>query len=290
MGKVKTAILGSEEESELRDRRKREREEKKKREAAAGKTHLPGMKGGARVKSVGASDEEIEKMAKLSEDVEKIEKEGVKASEKSKKAREGKPRTRSKKYQQALLKIEHGKLYPVNDAMQLLRTVTLMKFDGSVEVHINVLEKGLRGMVNLPHGTGKKIRVAIANQETIDSIVAKVEKGMIDFDALIAHPSVMPKLGKIARYLGPKGLMPNPKAGTISPEPEKVAKKMEGGELAWKTEADFPLIHQVIGKLSFTDKQLAENFNAFVKSITPEKIKAITLKSSMSPGIKIQIG
>ncbi len=112
-----------------------------------------------------------------------------------------------------------------------------------------------------------------------------MEKGKIDFDALVAHPQVM---AKVARFLGPKGLMPNPKNGTISPTPEKVAEKLTGGEIAWKTEADFPIIHQVIGKLSFKDKQLEENFQAFTKSVGETKIKNITLKSTMSPGIKVK--
>ena len=152
-----------------------------------------------------------------------------------------------------------------------------------------LIEKGLRGNVSLPHGTGKKIRVAIADSDTIEKIVSEVEKGKIGFDALVAHPSVMPKLARIAKFLGPKGLMPNPKNGTISPTPEKVAKKLETGEINWKTESDFPIIHLVIGKLSFKDNQLAENYSALVKSIGPTKIKNVTLKSTMSPGIKVTI-
>jgi large subunit ribosomal protein L1 len=171
----------------------------------------------------------------------------------------------------------------------LLRKINLTKFDGTVEVHINTLEKGLRGKVTLPHGTGKKVRVRIADGSNIDELIAEVEKGKIDFDHLIAHPQVMPKLAKVAKFLGPKGLMPNPKAGTISTDPEKVAEKLKGGEIAWKTETDFPIIHQVVGKLSFKDEQLVENFLALIKSIGEAKIKNITLKSTMSPGIKMKL-
>ncbi len=290
MGKIKVATLGGENEEALREKQKVRREEKKKREHAAKpeKIHIAGMKGGERIKSVGAeSEEELNRLAKLTEQVEKDQAEGIKI-EAEKPKRKAKIRVRSGNYKAAVMKIEHKKVYPIDEALALLRQISLTKFDGTVELHINVAEKGLRGNVQLPHGTGKKIRVAIADNTTIDKIVEAVEKGKIDFDALVAHPQVMAKLAKVARFLGPKGLMPNPKNGTISPTPEKVAAKLAGGEIAWKTEADFPIIHQVIGKLSFKDKQLEENFKAFTKSVGETKIKNITLKSTMSPGIKIK--
>lgn len=290
MGKIKVAALGSEQEAELREKRNVQREEKKKREKAS-KIHISGMKGGERVKSVGAdSEEELNKMAKLAEEVDKDQSEGIKVGEKEESKKKKKIRIRGAKYKEALMKVEPEKLYPVSDAFELLRKVTLTKFDGSVELHINTTEKGLRGQVQLPHGTGKKVRVMIADGTSIDKIIESVEKGKIDFDALVAHPSVMGRLAKVAKFLGPKGLMPNPKNGTISPTPEKVAKKLAGGEITWKTESDFPIIHQVIGKMSFKDSQLSENFNELVKAIGSIKIKSITLKSTMSPGIKVQIG
>lgn len=289
MGKIKVATLGSQNEEQLRDKQKVKREEKKKREEAK-KTHIPGMKGGERIKTVGAeSEEELDKMAKLTEEVEKDQAEGIKVDtekEKSKKPR--RIRVRSKRYQEALMKIDHKKLYSIKDAVPLLRKITLTKFDPSVELHINCKEKGLRGTISLPHGTGKQVKVVIADQSTVDKLVEKIEKGEIDFQALVAHPSVMPRLAKVARFLGPKGLMPNPKAGTISTTPEKIAKRLSEGEINWKTESDFPLIHQVIGKMSFKDSQLEDNYKAFIKSIGVLKITSITLKSSMSPGIKIQ--
>lgn len=285
MGKIRVSTLGSEEEKALREKQKVKREEKKKRETA--KVHIAGMKGGERVKAVGAeSEEEISRLAKLAEEVEKDQTEGIKAEgEKPKKKK--KIRTRSDKYKEALMKIDHNRVYAIKEALPLLRQISLTKFDGSVELHINTTEKGLRGNIQLPHGTGKKLRVAIADASTIDTIVVNVEKGKIDFDALVAHPQVMGKLAKVAKFLGPKGLMPNPKAGTISSDPEKVAEKLKGGEISWKTESEFPIIHQVIGKLSFKDGQLEENFKALIKSISPMKIKSITCKSTMSPGIKV---
>jgi large subunit ribosomal protein L1 len=290
MGKVKSAILGGTEEQAEKDKKKRQREEKKKREAASGEIHLSGTKGGEKSKVVGAqSEEEIEKMVKLARDSEEMEKSAESGEKEGKKKFEKKPHVRGKRYQEMLTKVEHGKVYGLSEAIKLLRGVHLAKFDESVEVHLNVSEKGLRGQVTLPHGTGKKVRVVIADTDTIDKLIANIEKGVIEFDALVAHPQVMGKLGKVARYLGPRGLMPNPKNGTISPTPEKVAKKLEGGEITWKTESEFPLIHQVVGKLSFKDDQIKENITELFKAIEVSKIKEATLKSTMSPGIKIQI-
>lgn len=292
MGKIKVATLGGQEEEKLREKQKVRREEKKKRESASQRTekvHVSGMKGGQRIKSVGAqSEEELDKLAKLAEEVEKDQAEGINDEEAKEKPKKKRIRVRSKRYQAALMKIDHNKLYPITQALSLLREVTLTSFDATVELHINTKEKGLRGAVQLPHGTGKQIKVVIADQTTVDKLVENIEKGKIDFQALVAHPSVMSKLARVAKFLGPKGLMPNPKAGTISAEPEKVAKRLSAGEVNWKTESDFPIIHQIIGKLSFKDNQLEENFKAFIKSIGDLKINSITLKSTMSPGIKIQ--
>lgn len=288
MGKIKIATLGSEEEAVLKDKQRVKREEKKKRELSQ-KVHVPGMKGGQRVKSVGASEEEIEKLAKLAETVEKDQQTGIHPGKEDVKPKKSRVRNRSKLYKQALMKVDHNRLYPIGEGLTLLREVALAKFDETVELHLNTSDKGMRGNVQLPHGTGKEMKVAIADAGSIDKLLEDLEKGKIDFDLLIAQPSVMGKLAKVAKFLGPKGLMPNPKNGTISEKPEEVAKKFQGGSVNWKTEAEFPIIHAVIGKLSFKDKQLEENFRALIKSITPDKIQKVTLKSSMSPGIKIQI-
>ncbi|KKS75648.1 hypothetical protein A3J20_03335 [Candidatus Gottesmanbacteria bacterium RIFCSPLOWO2_02_FULL_42_29] len=291
MGKIRVSTLGSKEEKESREKRKVQREEKKKRAGAAGeKVHIAGLKGGQRVKSVGTSEEEIDKMVALAREVEKDQTEGIKPeTEEGKSKKKKKAKVRSKKYQAAVMKLDHQKKYPLNDALEVLRQVSYGKFNGSVEIHINAIEKGLRGTVNLPHGTGKEIRIVIAEASNIDKLVEEISQGKINFDALIAHPSAVPKLAKVAKFLGPRGLMPNPKAGTISSEPKKQAEKLKKGEVAWKSEADFPIIHQVIGKLSFKNGQLEENYRAFVKSVGINKISSITLKSTMSPGIKVQI-
>ena len=290
MGKIRIATLGSEQEKELKDKKRVVREEKKKRELAE-KVHLSGMKGGQRIKTVGAEDEEeIEKMAKLAKEVEKVQEHGIKEKGEEKKAKKKRrARLRSKKYQQLLTKIDHNKHYDIKEALPLLREISYASFDASVELHINTVEKGLRGMVSLPHGTGKQLQVAIADESTIEKIIEQVTKGKIDFDLLVAHPQVMGKLARIAKFLGPRGMMPNPKNGTISQKPKELAEKLKKGEVSWKTESEFPIVHQMIGKLSFKDTQLAENFQALVKAISAPKIKNVTLKSTMSPGIKLTV-
>lgn len=301
MGKIRVAALGSEVEQELKEKQRVRRQEKKKREVTE-KVHISGMKGGERIKSVGAGEEDVDKMVKLAKQMESQEQPGRqtatsasapmdigatadKAGKKEKFRKSG----RAKKYQELRLKVDPTKQYAAADALVLLREVSFAKFDSTVELHINTLEKGQRGTVQLPHGTGKEVRVAIAEPATIDKLIENVEKGIIEFDALVAHPSVMPLLAKVAKFLGPKGLMPNPKNGTISPTPDKVADKLKGGEVNWKTESEFPIIHQIVGKLSFKDKQLEENISVFIASVGATKIKNVTLKSTMSPGIKLQI-
>ena len=114
-------------------------------------------------------------------------------------------------------------------------------------------------------------------------------QGKIEFDVLVTHPSFMPKLAKFAKVLGPKGLMPNPKAGTVSTKPEEVVKKFEKGMLRWKTEAKFPLIHQMIGKISFEEKKLIANAEKFIEAVGKTHIKNAFIKTTMSPSIKLEM-
>lgn len=164
-------------------------------------------------------------------------------------------------------------------AIDLVKENSFSKFDGTVEVILNVTDKNLRGNVSLPHGTGKAIRIKIADE-------ALIANPVIDFDILVASPNMMPKLAKIAKILGPKGLMPNPKTNTISENPEELAKTLSSS-IQWKTQPDFPIIHAMIGKVSFESKKLEENFAALVKSIGKEKIKSVFLKPTMGPSIKV---
>ena len=292
MGKIKITTIGSQEESELIEKKKTKLAQKKMREKAIGeeKVHIPGMKGGQKVKTVGAqSEDEIEKLIKITREVEEIEEGGIKTEESKKESKKKKKvKIRGNNYKSALMKIDAQKLYSIKDALSLLRELVFANFDETVELHINTIEKGLRGNVKLPHGTGKKIRVAIAEEDNVEKLVTEIASGKINFDALVAHPKAVAKLARVAKFLGPRGLMPNPKNGTISEKPNEVAKKLEGGEISWKTESEFPIIHQSIGKLSFKDEEILANFESLIKSINISKIQKIVLKSTMSPGIKIQ--
>ena len=120
-------------------------------------------------------------------------------------------------------------------------------------------------------------------------IIEEIEKGKIDFDVLVATPAMMPKLAKVAKILGPRGLMPNPKNGTISQNPESVVEKLAAGQVNYKTEAEAPIIHMSVGKVSFEEKQIQENISAVLTSIGEAKINNITLKSTMSPAVKVQV-
>ncbi|CAN5143632.1 hypothetical protein BH11PAT1_BH11PAT1_1960 [soil metagenome] len=191
----------------------------------------------------------------------------------------------SKKYQSVVKLIEKNKIYKLSEALSLLPQIKIAKFDETVELHLNTTESGISGNVTLPHGTGKMVRVAIATEE----IIAEIEKGQINFDILVAEPQMMPKLAKVAKVLGPRGLMPNPKNGTVTPNPEEVAKKYAGGQMNFKTESKFPLMHLSVGKVSFELSQLEENIKAMIKAVQKGKIKTATLKSTMSPAIKLDL-
>jgi len=175
----------------------------------------------------------------------------------------------------------------------LLEKAHLAKFDETVELHINTLTTGLSGQVTLPHGTGKQTRVAIiapaSNAAAAEALLKDIEVGRINFDVLIATPDAMPKLARVAKVLGPKGLMPNPKNGTITPNPENIAKQYEGGQMQYKTEAKTPVMHVAVGKLSFGPDKLSENIEKFVATVKPENIRNITLKSTMSPAVKLLV-
>lgn len=204
-----------------------------------------------------------------------------------------KKQTHSASYLAVAEKIDKNKKYKIADAIALLPSLKRAQFDETVELHINTTEKGISGQITLPHGTGKQTRVVIANQsvdpKAVEKLINNIEAGTIDFDVLIATPDTMPKLAKVARVLGPRGLMPNPKNGTVTPKPDEIAKKFAGGQMNFKTESKFPILHMVVGKLSFTGKQLEENIKTAIAAVTNKKIKNVTLKSTMSPGIKLDL-
>lgn len=296
MGKIRTRILGVESiEKEQKAEQKQRSEEKKLKKSAFVKTtadkgkkvHLAGMKGGARIKSVETDEASLEKMEKAKVILEKptISPNLPKIPKSPKIPKTPKAKPRGKKYKEAKTLVDKTKSYLLDEAIELLKKMKLSKFDESVELHLNVDETGLKGEIELPHSTGKIVKVTVVD----DTVLANIEKGKIDFDILVTHPSYMPKLAKFAKVLGPKGLMPNPKAGTISTTPEEIVKKFSKGILRWKTEPKFPLVHQMIGKLSFETKALTENATKFINAVGKAHVKKAVIKSTMSPSIKIQL-
>jgi len=270
MGKVKPRLLGLE---DIEEKQKKEQKEKSKGKKMQKKKIDVGV--GLDRPAVG-----IERVRPVSEKKEKPAKPKI-----------SKPR--GKHYQEARKMIDRNKYYSLKEAVSLLKKMNVgvdrdrpvLKFDQSVELHFVVDETGLKGEIELPFSTGKTVRVKIID----DKILADLEKGKIDFDVLVTHPSFMPRLAKFAKVLGPKGLMPNPKAGTISPHPEEVVKKFEKGMLRWKTEAKFPLIHQMIGKISFEEKNLLANAEKFLEAVGKAHIKKAFIKTTMSPAVKIEL-
>jgi len=222
---------------------------------------------------------------------------------------------RGKKYVEALSKVEKGKLYSKEEAVQLAKATSVSKFDGSVEVAVRLnldtkkADQQLRGAIVLPHGTGKTKRVLViakgenakkATEAGADYVgdvdmLQKIEKeNWFEFDVMIATPDMMPLLGKLGRVLGPKGLMPNPKTGTVTTDVAKAVDEVKAGRVEYRTDS-FGNVHGIIGKVSFTEEQLLENLNAFMATILKVKpatvkgdyVKNVSITTTMGPGIKI---
>ena len=194
------------------------------------------------------------------------------------------PRKRSSRYLKAKSQVDHTQTYPLLKAIKLLKKVSFSRFNGSVETHFVTHQAGLKGEVKFPHSTGKTSKIAIVD----DDLLKQIEKGKIDFNVLLSTPQMMPKLAKYAKILGPKGLMPNPKAGTITDNPQALAKKM-ADKTRFRAETKAPLIHHVIGKVNDSPKNLQENFFALINAVGVKNIKKAVLASTMGPGIKIDL-
>jgi len=201
------------------------------------------------------------------------------------------PKIHSKRYLEAKAMVDANKLYPLTDAIELMKKTSLTKFDGTVELHLNLNQavlgekKDIRGTLTLPHGTGKQIRIKIADE----AIIEEITSGKITFDVLVAHPTMMPKLAKVARILGPKGLMPNPKTGTVTTDVDKKVEELSHGQVNYKTEPENPIIHLSVGKVSFEDKKLQENIETALTAIGKNKIAKATVTATMGPGIRLAI-
>ncbi len=197
-----------------------------------------------------------------------------------------KKKTKGKKYQEAAKLVGKNKFYSSKEAVKLAKKTSKTTFDGNLEAHLGTTTTGDLGELNLPHFKGaKKKIVAIAN----DALVKKIKKGEIDFDILISTPQMMSQLVPFARVLGPKGLMPNPKNGTLTDKPQETLKKLESGGIRIKTEKKAPVVHLVIGKISQKQLELEKNLEALIKTLKPENIKKLTINATMGPGIKIDL-
>lgn len=222
----------------------------------------------------------------------------------------------SKKRKKANEKVDSEKFYNLKEAMALVKEVNTTKFDASVDVHIRLgidprkADQALRGTVNLPNGTGKNKTVLVlctpdkeeeakaagADYVGLDEYIQKISGGWTDVDVIIATPNVMAKVGRIGRTLGPRGLMPNPKTGTVTPNVGAAVADVKGGKIAYRADK-FGIIHNSVGRVSFTPEKLAENADELLSTIIRIKpssakgtyMKSVTIASTMSPGIKIDI-
>lgn len=250
-----------------------------------------------RKKTIEISKDSVKTKSRLPETKEELvslkEKENLEKPAKEKKKARGKSEKKvlkkSKKganYLKALKQIEKKKIYSPEEAMSLLKKIAWANFNEAVEAHLVVKREGISVKVNFPHDQGKRKTIAIAdNKETM----AKIETGKIDFDILLASPKMMPKLIPYARFLGPRGLMPNPKEGTVSADPAKKAKELLAAGVIIKTEKKTPLIHVVFGRISQESVQLKANLEAVVKAVGKQNIKSLAVSTTMSPGIKVEI-
>lgn len=221
---------------------------------------------------------------------------------------------RGKNYRETLSKIDKERLYSPLEAVKLLKEITSAKFDETIEVHMRLgvdprkADQQVRGTVALPHGTGKTVRVAVfaqgekareAEEAGADVVGAadlaeKVEKGWFEFDVAIATPDMMATVGKLGRLLGPRGLMPNPKAGTVTFDVGKAVKDVKAGKIEYRVDK-FGIVHSVIGKASFPVDKLIGNYQALIEEIIRAKpaaakgkyIKSISISTTMSPGVKV---
>lgn len=221
---------------------------------------------------------------------------------------------RTKGYRKSAEQIETNKLYSLDEALKLAKVTSHVKFDATVELHVNLnvdpkyADQNIRDNLQLPAGTGKNVRVAVLTEDSAgaikagadiagtDELLAKLEAGTIDFDILISTPALMAKLGKYARILGPRGLMPNPKSGTVTVDVNRAIAESKAGKVEYRVDST-GIVHLGVGKVSFTQKQLLDNTLAVLASIKSNKpssvksnyIKAVHLSTSMGPSVAVEL-
>ncbi len=220
----------------------------------------------------------------------------------------------TKKRKAAAAKVDKNKFYTLKEATSLVKDINTTKFDASVDLHVRLgvdpkkADQSIRGTVSLPHGTGKTKRVLVlcppdkeaearaagADYVGLDEFIQKIEGGWVDVDVIVATPSVMPKIGRLGKVLGPRNLMPNPKTGTVTNDVAAAVGEVKGGKIAFKVDKA-GIIHASIGRVSFTPEKLAENSQELINAILRAKpatakgtyVKSVFIASSMSPGIAL---
>ena len=224
---------------------------------------------------------------------------------------------RGKRYTEAAKNIDRMNLYDTAEAISIVKKNAVAKFDETIEAHIRTgcdgrhADQQIRGAVVLPHGTGKKVRVLVfakgakADEATAagaehvgaEELIPKIQnEGWLDFDVVVATPDMMGVVGRLGRVLGPKGLMPNPKAGTVTMDVTKAIKEIKAGKIEYRLDKT-NIIHVPVGKASFTEEQLADNFQTLMDAINKAKpstvkgayLKSVTLTSTMGPGVKLNV-
>ncbi len=224
---------------------------------------------------------------------------------------------RGKKYREALDKVVANREYPLDEAVRLAREISYAGFDETFEIAMRLgvnpkyADQMVRGTLVLPHGTGKDVRVAVvasgdkqkeaeeAGADTVggEDLIEKIQGGWLDFDALIATPDMMRHVGKLGRVLGPRGLMPNPKTGTVTFEVADAIKELKAGRIEYKVDKT-GIVHNAVGKKSFDEKQLVDNARSYIQTIIKAKpvsakgryIKSVYISTTMGPGIKVDPG
>ncbi len=275
-------------------------------ENAGAETHI--AKAGKRsAKGIAEAEEKAEKIEHQEHRAEERAEEAEKPKQPVKPTRSRLER-RGKGYRKAAEQIEKGKVYTLKEALDLATKTSSVKFDASVELHVNLgvdprqADQNIRANLVLPQGTGKAVRVAVfaddkaegADLSGIENITKDLEKGAINFDILIATPANMAKLGKFARLLGPRGLMPNPKSGTVTADVAKAVKEAKAGRVEFRVDAT-GIVHLAVGKVSFGGDRLLENAQAVMASIRSAKpnsvkgnyIKAVHITTTMGPSITV---
>ena len=223
---------------------------------------------------------------------------------------------RGKKYKKVAAAYDRTQMYGLADALQILKK-SEVKFDQTVEIHFNLgvdpkhSDQVVRGTVVLPHGTGRQVRVLVfckdnnleaaknagADYAGGDDLVQKIQSGWLEFDAVVATPDMMPVISKVAKVLGPRGLMPSPKAGTVTINVAQTVKELKAGKIQYRVDKGAN-VHAPVGKLSFSEEQLIENIKAVIESVVKAKpqtskgtyIKSMSLAATMTPGIKLDLG